>query len=247
MRILVTRPEPDAHDLAQKLAELGHTAVIDSLLQVETLPVDPSLFEEAGAIIATSGNAIRALEDSPALATARRLKLYAVGQRTEAKAHAAGMTEIITGPGTARELANLVIADTRAGGPPLVYLAGARLAFDLAPILEAAGRTVRQVTAYRTVAAKSLHPETISQFLGRGIDAVVLLSPRTASVYARLVQRAGLERSVRAVHHVCLSPAVAAPLAPILPESVWVAQRPTIEELLALLAPRRHTPPRIGQ
>lgn len=246
MRVLVTRPEPDARDLALRLAATGHEAVVDPLLEVEPLPIDPAAFADAAAVVATSRNALRSLAASPALAQARSLPLFAVGGRTEALARELGFARIVTGPGTARELAGTIRTARPPDGKPLVYLAGERLAFDLAPELRSAGYDVRQIVAYRTVAAKSLRASTRTLLEGGEIGAVLLLSPRTAAAYRDLVLAAGLQQAVHGVAHVCLSPAIAAALAPLSPESVTAAGHPTIEELLALLAARRHTPPRAG-
>ncbi len=110
MRVLVTRPEPDAGDLAAKIGELGMTAVVDPLLEVELLPIAPEPFIGAAAVVATSRNALRALAQSPALAPALALPLFAVGSRTEAFAREAGFQHVTRGPGTARALAETIAA-----------------------------------------------------------------------------------------------------------------------------------------
>lgn len=246
MRVLITRPEPDAGALAARISELGMTAVVDPLLEVELLPVAPEPFTGAAAVVATSRNALRALAQSPALTPALTLPLFAVGGRTEALAREVGFQHVTRGPGTARALAESIVAALTDRRKPIVYLAGERLAFDLAPVLRSHGHDVRQLTTYRTVAAKSLLAETSASIAAGDIGLVLLMSPRTAAVYRDLVIAAGLEAAASRISHVCLSAAIASALAPLSPQRVMVTGQPTIEDLLALVAAERHTPPRAG-
>lgn len=246
MRVLVTRPASDAGDLAARLDALDMTALIDPLLEVELLPVAAAPFAGASAVVATSRNALRALAASPALRAALALPLFAVGGATEEMARDIGFTAVTRGPGTARTLAEVLVATSPDRSRPIVYLAGDQLAFDLAPVLRSHGYDVTQITAYRMAAAKSLRPETRADLAAGRIDAVLLLSPRTASVYRDLVIASGLKQPASRLIHACLSPSVAGALPPLSPQKVIVAEHPTIEDLLALVAAQRHTPPRSG-
>lgn len=97
MRLLVTRPEPDALKLGAILEEAGHEAAVEPLLSVsfegEAIDVDG-----AQALVATSRNALRALKASPALAQARRLPLFAVGKATADEARALGFAGVPDDP-----------------------------------------------------------------------------------------------------------------------------------------------------
>lgn len=246
MRVLVTRPEPDAGDLSKRITAMGHTSVVDPLLAVELLPPAERLPPGAAALVATSRNALRALEASPALAAAIGLPLFAVGPTTAEFAQSLGFARIYRGAGTARELAPLITSTLRDTLGPVVHFAGEAIAYDLAPELKAAGRRVIRITVYRTVAAESFRPDTLDLLRRSAIDGVLLMSPRTAAVYRGIVEAASLGPVVRAIPHLCLSPRVAEALEPLRLQDVRTAVRPTSEELLALLAAERHTPPRIA-
>ena len=88
MRLLVTRPEPDALKLGGVLEEMGHEATVEPLLSVSFEGGEPIDLDSAQALIATSRNALRALKASPALAQARTLPLFAVGKATAAEPRA---------------------------------------------------------------------------------------------------------------------------------------------------------------
>jgi uroporphyrinogen-III synthase len=118
----------------------------------------------------------------------------------------------------------------------LVHLAGDTLAHDLAGELETHGFRVRQPVVYRMRPATAFAERTVEDFVAGDIDGAILMSPRTAAIYARLVARHGLTRVVRALPHFCLSPAVARRLQPLGDVQTQVAAAPRLEELLALIS-----------
>jgi uroporphyrinogen-III synthase len=121
-------------------------------------------------------------------------------------------------------------------GGPLLHLAGDTLAFDFAPELKRLGFHVVQPIVYTTHAAKRLSGSTAARLRDGKIDGVLLLSPRTASVYATLIHQHDLVAASRRAVHFCLSSAVATRLAPLQPVQAEVASRPTLQEMLALVA-----------
>lgn len=244
MRVLVTRPASDAGGIVGRLAALGIEAVVDPLIEIVLAPPETAAVEGVTATIVTSRNALRALAASPAIGAARAMPLFVVGPGTEAEARRLGFDRITAGAGTARDLVPVVAA--RAGAGPVAYLAGETLAFDLAAALEAARCAVRQTTVYRQVAADRLIPATEALLRQGAIDAVILMSPRTAEIYVKLVHDAGLQQAVRGLVHCCISPRVASALEPLQLRDVLAAVHPTAEDLLALVAAQRHTPPRAG-
>jgi len=236
MRLLVTRPEPDATRQAETLAALGHDPLIAPLLLIEPATNAPLGLAGAQALIVTSRNALRALGSHPELAAAMRLPLFAVGEATAKTATELGFTSVTAGPGTAEDLSRL-IADTldpKAGA--LVHLAGETVAFDLKSELQARGFTIRQPVLYRTVPATRL-PESVVSLLSAGrLDGVVLMSPRSAAIFAALVVRHDVVTQASRLDCYCLSTAVAQAVEP-LKARVIVAARPREEDIVALISP----------
>jgi uroporphyrinogen-III synthase len=235
MRLLVTRPEPDALKLGALLEEAGHEATIEPLLSVSFEGGAPVELEGAQALVATSRNALRALKANPALAEARSLPLFAVGAATAAEARALGFATVVSGAGTAAELVAHIVSAIDPAGGLVVHLAGEALASDLAGELEAHGFRVVQPVVYRMVAATALSEETVEQLGSGEVDGVILMSPRTAAVYAALVRKHHLAAAVRALPHFCLSQAVARRLAPLGGVPTEVPEVPRLEEVLALV------------
>ena len=235
MRILVTRPEPGASELRARLEQLGHTVALAPLMQVELFPPQRDDVAGAQALIATSRNALQALAHSEALPNALGVMLFAVGPSTADAGRGMGFAHVVEGPGSARELLSVVLAKADPAAGPLVHLAGAQLAFDLAGALAGAGFRVASPVVYGTRPAEALPCAVGEELRARTLDVVTLLSPATARTWARLVASAGLADSVRTLRHVCSSRGVAAALSPLAPADVRIAARPTLEEMLALL------------
>lgn len=235
MRLLVTRPEPDALKLQALLEDAGHEATVEPLLSVSFDNADPIDLESVQALIATSRNALRALRSSPALAEARHLPLFAVGKATATDARALGFETVITGAGTGAELVGHIVSALDPAAGLLVHLAGDTLAGNLRSELEGHGFRVEQPVVYHMVAARAFSDDAVEQ-LGMGeIEGVILMSPRTATVYAELVRKHGLAATIRPVPHFCLSAAVARRLEPLGDVVKHVADGPRLEEVLALI------------
>jgi len=231
MRLLVTRPEPDAGREAEALAARGHEAVLAPLLKIEFTRDVPLDFAGVQALIVTSRNALRALRELP---DARKLPLFAVGEATARAARDIGFANVTTGPGTAEELAELIAATLEPKHGPLVHLAGETLAFDLKSRLEAKGFTLRQPVLYRARPAEQLPAQALSLLKSGKVDGAILLSPLTARTFALLIEKHGVVTQGRRLVCYCLSQAVAEVLS-LLGFEVRVAARPREEEVLALV------------
>ncbi len=245
MRILLTRPESDAQDLKIRLEVLGHVGILAPLLQIEYVNIVESAFAGAGALVATSRHGLTALVDAGVLASALPLPVFTVGEATALRARELGFQRVIAGAGTAADLVPLILADPIAHTRQLVHLAGDHLAFDLQAALAHDHVIVVTVPAYRSIAATALPKPVVEQLAGKEIDAVVLMSPRTAQTWINVASELPEPSATSNLLHVCVSDAVAAALADAWAKSrphdasselkIHVASRPAREEILALI------------
>ena len=236
MRILVTRPQASAQELGARLEALGHTVLIDPLLRVALL--DFALTDVAGlqATVVTSRHALHSLARQPDVLTRLSSKpLFAVGPATAALGRAMGFEKLHEGPGDAAGLAAAIRSALPGTGRPILYLRGEVTAFDLAQDLNRHGLTVQTAVAYRTAPAITLLPATLDALARSSIDAVVLLSARTARTYADLILQHKKLKNIENIAHFCLAETIAQALAPLALSGIRVARRPRIEELLALV------------
>jgi uroporphyrinogen-III synthase len=153
MRLLVTRPEPDASETAGRLRELGHAVLVEPMMRIEFSP-EPAGLAAPAAILLTSGNAVRALERWPSAAAWRRFPVFVIGRATAAQARNIGFTDVRTADRDAATLADLVRAEFDKAAGQILYPAARDRSADMAAML--AGFMVETVEAYRGIAATSL-------------------------------------------------------------------------------------------
>lgn len=237
MHLLVTRPEADARTLAARLEAAGHTVTIAPLLTIAPVGDAEGIdLDGVQALIVTSRNALQVLGDSGRLADLRHLPLLAVGAGSASAARSAGFGTVFAGPAAAADLVAVARASLDPAAGALLHLSGEQVAFDLEAPLAAAGFTMRRAVVYRSVPAETL-TDGVQHLLRAGaIDAVLLMSPRTAEVYVRLIEAHRLQHALPAIAHLCLSDAIADRLAPLGSTVKAVCSRPSLEEMLALVA-----------
>ena len=236
MRVLVTRGQPEADELARTLAGLGHEAVVEPLLETRVMPGDPTALvgdlSGVQALLFTSANGARAFA---ALNGTRHLPVFTVGQSTAAAARAASFGRVESADGNVEDLAALVRRRLDPAGGALFHAAARQVAGDLKGTLESAGFTLRRAVLYEAVAAAQLSRPTVEALSAGQVDAVMFFSPRTGETFVRLVQAQALLSSLVRCHALCPSAAVAAKVDALDWAGVLVAERPTQEALLASL------------
>jgi uroporphyrinogen-III synthase len=214
MAVLVTRPLPDGEATAASLRARGFVALSAPMLRFEPLPFHDDGDVQYGAVIVTSANALRGIEAQLADNALLKLPLFAVGEHTAAAARQAGFAKVIVAKGDASTLRDLVVerAKSRKLGKasPLLYLAGADLARDLATELGEKGFSVMTQTTYKMVPAKHLPREVCDAFVAGEIEAVLHYSRRSARAFLEAARDGGVEISALALPQCCISPAVAA-------------------------------------
>ncbi len=236
MRLLVTRPEPEATRTAAALRRDGHIVVVAPLLSIEPLPdaeIGPGTW---AAILVTSAHAAKAINAHPSLAALRSLPVFAVGERSAAAMRDAGFDDVTTADGDRSALVHLV-AERTAPDAPLLYLAGLDRSGDLPGELAEHGFAVHTAVIYRARAAAAL-PPAAAEALARGIDGVLHFSRRTAEIYVNVTVDAGVgDSALTKPMHFCISQQVAAPLRQAGARDIRIAARPLEVALLTLIPP----------
>jgi uroporphyrinogen-III synthase len=233
MRLLITRPEEDGSRLAERITALGHEPVLLPLMDIVLRDLPPLPLDGVQALIATSRNALRALAGNAAFERARRLPVYCVGEATAAIAETLQFADIRTGAGTAKDLAPLVARTIKPDGGALLYLTGEQIAFDLAGVLSALRFAMRRVIVYSAEENRQA-VKALAAHLGAGLDGVLLMSPRTAEIFATAIASVPRD-NIRGLTCYCYSQAVAKPLERTEGLRLSIAAHPTEADLLALL------------
>ncbi|HEY7248825.1 MAG TPA: uroporphyrinogen-III synthase [Xanthobacteraceae bacterium] len=232
MRLLITRPEPDAERTAQALRAQGHDVLIASMLCFE--PVHGNLPDQAfAAVVMTSANAARALQTQSFRERLASLPAFTVGRHTAKHARAVGFAEVHSADGDRNDLANMLTDRFGASDAKLVYLCAENHAGDL--VERDFSFMVVPVVVYRMLKSVQL-PEAIQAALSqKRIDGVMHFSKRTAQAYIDSALRSGAMQSALAPCHYCLSAQVAAPLAAHGAGGIKIAARPEEAALIELV------------
>lgn len=231
MRMLVTRPEPDAQSTLARLKALGIEAIAAPVMIRQTLEASLPPPQGFTAMVLTSANAVRALADRGVIDTYRHLPVFAVGDRTALEANEAGFVRVSSAAGAFQDLVN-AMSIARVPGP-IFYPAGRHQSADLAKALAPLGVMVVTAKVYEMVPVQAL-PDPVLAALGNGdIDAVLTYSRRTAEIFAALTQRLD-DGQRRRLAMLCLSEAVAEPLLAARFGRINLADRPDEDAMMAL-------------
>jgi uroporphyrinogen-III synthase len=202
-RVWITRAQPGADATAMRVRELGLEPLVEPLLEMRPLSPAPLELGGAGALAFTSANGVRAFA---ALSGERRLPVFAVGEATAAAAKAAGFADVRSADGDVGELARFILSRRTGFDGAVLHPSAAEPAGDLVGALAAGGREARRLPLYET-AARWPAPALIEAL--PTVAFVLVHSPRGARALADVLNGSPAPDLTA----LCLSPAVAAPLA----------------------------------
>ncbi|MGH6986700.1 MAG: uroporphyrinogen-III synthase [Caulobacteraceae bacterium] len=212
--VWITRILPGARETAERVETLDWKAVVQPLLEGRELAGEVEL-SGIGALAFTSAAGVRAFA---ARSEERELPVFAVGTGTARTAREAGFSSVVSAEGDVVALARLIEAARGEIAGEILAPGAAEPAGKLAP--------ARRLALYETRPAPL--PEGFEETLDR-FDAALLHSPRAARRLAEILRSA----KGRPALILCLSPAVAEPLAGL--AGLAVAEAPSEEALLRLL------------
>ena len=239
MAILVTRPLPDGDTTAASLRAMGFEVLLAPMLRFERAEFRNDGDAPYGAVIATSANALRAIDSELRGSRLLKLPLFAVGEHTADEAKAIGFAKVISAGSDASGLRERVLAAVKAKGlkksSRLLYLAGADLSRDLSGELGERGFTVVTQTTYRMVPTPRLSGEVREAFAANRLEAVLHYSGRSAQAFIEAIRGAGVEISALSLPQYCLSGRIATVLRDAGASRVVVASSPDEQALFAAL------------
>ena len=245
MRLIVTRPEPEATRTAQALIRLGHEAILSPMLNIvidAQAPIPDGAFQ---AVAVTSSNAVRALAARTDTAVPPASPLYAVGDHTALEAKRLGFGSVRSAGGTLGDLLALLADELAADAGPLLYATGRDQSGDLAGAMRARGFDVETAILYRAEPAETLTGVARDTLRADCADGVLLYSARSAEAFARAAQVAALAPLSERTTLFCISNSAAAPVSGLTRGRVIVAAEPNQISLFAAVeAEAAHAPVR---
>ncbi|WP_167730666.1 uroporphyrinogen-III synthase [Terasakiella sp. SH-1] len=238
MRILVTRPKEDAAPLVEALKKRGHQPVLFPLLTIVNeadgaKTLSSYKIKDIQALLVTSANGVRAFASAD---KRRSFKVLAVGDASAKAARQAGFKHVENANGDVESLAKLIKKEGDPAKGKFLHIAGSRLAGDLKGLLEADGFEYERVVLYHADKTTSLSPSLKKQITNREIDAVLLYSPRTATSFGELIEKADLVKHLDCIRAYGLSEAVASKIKHLPFKEMKTAPTPDQEALLGILS-----------
>lgn len=232
LKMLVTRPEPDASETAARLRALGIEPVIAPLLVQhveETSLPDPAGF---AAIAVTSANALRALAERGELVRYAHLRLFAVGDKTAALARELGFADVTSAEGNFGMLVEKLAHAGLTG--PIWYPAAREQAGDLARSLAPFGLMVITSVVYRMDAVVPENAKMAAAITDNDVKAALLYSKRASQAFVSVTKALKVPDPAKFLTLLCLSENVAQPLVDAHFVRIGLADHPSEEAMLAL-------------
>lgn len=230
MKVINTRPAPDAAAFTAAISAQGAEAILSPVLAIRFRDA-PASVDGDEALAFTSANGVRAFARANPV---QRPKAFAVGAATADEARRAGFADIETAGGDVDTLAEL-IANSK-GPLRILHLAGSDRAGDLVTALAARGVPARRVVLYDAVPEVDLTPEARLALTAEPQNcAVGLFSPRSAALFGAQAARAGVEDRLSRATLLAFSDAVADAALRGRWGAVKIAPRRSLDAMAALI------------
>jgi len=185
------------------LKSRGHESVIEPLLSIVFRRDAEIKSATPQALIITSANGAQALSSHVQDQQFRQIPVYAVGQATaDALSH---FNVVHVGSNGVTALEQTIRRELSPEKGVLSYVRGLHIAGNLARNLSRSGFRVEEIIAYEAVEKDAFSPAVIGEIQSNHIDGIILLSPRTAGVFCKLVKKAGLIKKLGGITFYCLS------------------------------------------
>lgn len=187
--------------------------------------------DDVGALAFTSANGVRAFVHHSGR---RDLPVFAIGLSTAGAARDAGFKSVVSAGGELQSLADAIIdaAGRKLLDGAVLHPAGVNRAGDLVGMLALAHVSARRLALYKARRAAIFPSEAAAALKDGAIDYVTLFSPRTARHFAALTKRMSSPPDFSNTTLVCLSDAVAGPVAALSWRRIEIAQARSTNAIL---------------
>lgn len=232
MRILLTRPFEQSERLAPQLRKNGLDVEICPMMTIHKYD-DGSLPDtNFQAIILTSANSLRFSDLSK---YKNDTLIFSVGDKTAKEAQLIGFKNIISAGGNLEKLSDTIKKTLKPQNGSLLYLRGKHVAGPLAEDLRFADFDVFEHIVYEMKAVPALNKNIEQMILNGDIDFIPFYSQRSALIFKELIERANLEKSLKMVTALAISPNVSHGVKELPWKDVLVSDQPTQSELYKLI------------
>jgi len=186
MHILLTRPLDDCYEMILKFQSLGHQISHLPLLKIEKVDYEHINFLEYGAIIFTSTNAVKFLDQKKIID--KNILCFCVGNATEKKARSVGFQNVIAAEGNVENLKELILQNFDKKRGKLIYVSGEIISTDLDKQLIELGYSIKRITNYRTNHNEKFDESFVEKLKTNKPDIVYVYSQNSALSFLKFIK-----------------------------------------------------------
>lgn len=191
MHIILTRPQEDSKEIAEKFKSLGFSSVISSAYNIAPDVAGGEYLQSLNAqnyagLIITSRHAARALVEAAGVAAFHSLPLWVVGEVTANMLTESGFKDVRIAAGG---VAGLVAALPEKLIASLLYLRGRDVRMNVREACAARGIDVEECTVYTAVEEGGFTKEAQRLIRERKAGAILFFSPRAVAIIREWIAR----------------------------------------------------------
>ncbi len=231
--VLITRPQPFADELADKLRREGFKTFIAPMTEYVEIHADYSALNSFQGLVFTSAQAVNFFSRRTG---ERNFIVFAVGDTTALAAGRLGFSTVFSAEGDSDDVITLIRSKKEEYHlKKLLHVCGADTVQDIGTALLPDEIEVTRLSVYKAQYLDVMPPETDRTLIEGDIDVVTLFSARTAANFVRLLQRPDLKGVSGGLEALCISERVAAELKSLPWAGIRIAKNPHLEAMLEIL------------
>jgi|TARA_B110000003_G_C16581188_1_gene508160 uroporphyrinogen-III synthase len=201
MHILLTRPLEDCHELILKFQSLGHQVSHLPLITIEGLKHETLNYIDFKAIIFTSSNAIKFLDDKN---IDKKINCFCVGSATEKKARSVGFQNVFVAEGNVNNLKELILQNFNFSDGQLLYVSGEIISSNLDKQLISEGYNIKRIINYRANPIRKFEEEFMNKLKLDIPEIVYIYSQNSATNFLHVINNYQLKSLWMNTNLMCL-------------------------------------------
>ena len=201
MRILLTRPIEDCHEMILRFQSLNHEVSHLPLINIEGLKYESFNFSDFKGIIFTSANAIKFLNTKD---IDKKIICFCVGSATEKKARRFGFQNIFTADGNVDNLKELILLNFNSSDGKLLYVCGEIVSGNLDHKLISEGYNIKKIVNYRANPIEKYNENFIEKLKLKMPEIVYIYSQNSAINFLKVIKDYQLEALWKNTNLMCI-------------------------------------------
>ena len=186
--ILILRPQDRAKCLETLLTSNGYNVIIEPVIKVIPYKYIPIDFKKVEAIMLTSVNSVKILNEHIDKNIIINIKAYCVGEITKKWAEISGFNCIKTNAYSGKTLEKAILKEAMHFKKKIIFYGGESIAHNAIPAFKKAGINYERIILYKTVPIKKLSNNCKHHILNNKVSHILFYSPNIAKAFLTLTK-----------------------------------------------------------